>query len=219
LSIDEIHAARAKLVRYRWAQPMSERKAWLIDLDGTLYVPFPVKLAMAAELALLGAGAALLLRRFRHEHEAVRSLGLVGDPFRHQIERTAAALGLSTDEVEGRVRTWMIERPGKWLRLFRRRSLLAEIAAFRRAGGKTALVSDYPATQKLRSLDSLELFDVVVASGEPGGPDRLKPHPSGMLRAADQLGVSAADCLVIGDRKDADGVAAQAAGMAFRLVR
>jgi putative hydrolase of the HAD superfamily len=219
LSIDEIHAARAKLVSYRWAQPMSERKAWLIDLDGTLYVPFPVKLAMAAELALLGAGAALLLRRFRHEHEAVRSLGLDGDPFRHQIERTAAALGLSTDEVEGRVRTWMIERPGKWLRLFRRRSLLAEIAAFRRAGGKTALVSDYPATQKLRSLDSLELFDVVVASGEPGGPDRLKPHPSGMLRAADQLGVSAADCLVIGDRKDADGVAAQAAGMAFRWVR
>jgi putative hydrolase of the HAD superfamily len=219
LSIDEIHAARAKLVSYRWAQPMSERKAWLIDLDGTLYVPFPVKLAMAAELALLGAGAALLLRRFRHEHEAVRSLGLDGDPFRHQIERTAAALGLSTDEVEGRVRTWMIERPGKWLRLFRRRSLLAEIAAFRRAGGKTALVSDYPATQKLRSLDSLELFDVVVASGEPGGPDRLKPHPSGMLRAADQLGVSAADCLVIVDRKDADGVAAQAAGMAFRWVR
>jgi putative hydrolase of the HAD superfamily len=204
---------------YRYHAVTPERKAWLIDLDGTLYVPFPVKLAMAAELALLGAGAALLLRRFRHEHEAVRSLGLEGDPFRHQIERTAAALGLSTDEVEGRVRTWMIDRPGKWLRLFRRRSLLAEIAAFRHAGGKTALVSDYPASQKLRSLGSLELFDVVVASGEPGGPSRLKPHPSGMLRAADQLGVSAADCLVIGDRTDADGVAAQAAGMAFRLVR
>lgn len=206
-------------MRYGYHAVTPERKAWLVDLDGTLYVPFPVKLAMAAELALLGAGAALLLRRFRHEHEAVRSLGLEGDPFRHQIERTATALGLSTDEVEGRVRTWMIERPGKWLRMFRRRSLLSEIAAFRRAGGKTALVSDYPASQKLRALRSLELFDVVVASGEPGGPARLKPHPSGMLRAADQLGVPASDCLVIGDREDADGVAAQAAGMAFRLVR
>jgi putative hydrolase of the HAD superfamily len=196
-----------------------ERKAWLVDLDGTLYVPLPVKLAMACELALLGGAAALLLRRFRHEHEAVRALGLEGDPFRLQVERTATALGVSTDEVEGRVRTWMIERPGKWLRLFRRRALLAEIAAFRRAGGKTALVSDYPASEKLRALRSHELFDVVVASGEAGGPSRLKPHPNGMLRAAEQLGVSAAECLVIGDRKDADGVAAQAAGMAFRLVR
>jgi putative hydrolase of the HAD superfamily len=206
-------------MRYGYHAVTPERKAWLVDLDGTLYVPFPVKLAMAAELALLGAGAALLLRRFRHEHEAVRSLGLEGDPFRYQIERTATALGVSTDEVEGRVRTWMIERPGKWLRLFRRRSLLREIEAYRRAGGKTALVSDYPASQKLRALDSLELFDVVVASGEPGGPSRLKPHPSGMLRAAAELGVSASECLVIGDRTDADGVAAQAAGMAFRLVR
>jgi HAD superfamily hydrolase (TIGR01549 family) len=206
-------------MRYGYHAVTPERKAWLVDLDGTLYVPLPVKLVMAGELALLGTGAALLLRRFRHEHEEVRALGLEGDPFRHQVERTAVALGVSTDEVEGRVRTWMIERPGKWLHLFRRRSLLSVIAAFRRSGGRTALVSDYPASQKLRALDSHELFDVVVASGEPGGPSRLKPHPNGVLRAAEQLGVSAAECLVIGDRTDADGVAAEAAGMAFRLVR
>jgi putative hydrolase of the HAD superfamily len=206
-------------MRYGYHAVTPERKAWLVDLDGTLYVPGPVKLAMGAELALLGLGSARLLRRFRHEHEAVRALGLEGDPFRHQIERTAEALGVSLEEVEGRVRTWMIERPGKWLRLFRRRRLLLEIEAFRRAGGKTALVSDYPATTKLRALGSHELFDVVVASGEPDGPSRLKPHPSGMLRAAEKLGIPAGECLVIGDRADADGMAAQAAGMAFRLVR
>ena len=70
----------------------------------------------------------------------------------------------------------------------------------------------------LRMQGVRELFDVVVASGEPGGPSRLKPHPGGMLKAADALGVAPRDCLVIGDREDADGVAAQAAGMAFRLV-
>jgi HAD superfamily hydrolase (TIGR01509 family) len=113
----------------------------------------------------------------------------------------------------------MIERPAKWLPLFRRRELLAEIDAFRARGGRTALVSDYPARRKLEALGASRLFDVVVASGEPDGPPRLKPHPGGMLRAAAALGVTPARCLVLGDRPDADGKAANAAGMAFRHVR
>jgi HAD superfamily hydrolase (TIGR01549 family) len=190
--------------------------AWLVDLDGTLYRAGPVRLAMAAELALFGAPSALLLRRFRKEHERVRELGLEGDPFRLQIERTAEAVGRPSDEIELLVRSWMIERPARWLGLFRRTGLLREIADFRAAGGRTALVSDYPARRKLEALGAAELFDVVVASGEPGGPLRLKPHPSGMLRAAEALEVAPERCLVIGDRKDADGLAAESAGMAFR---
>ncbi|HEV8245640.1 MAG TPA: HAD family hydrolase, partial [Polyangiaceae bacterium] len=80
-------------------------------------------------------------------------------------------------------------------------------------------VSDYPAQRKLAALGTPELFDVVVASGEPGGPRRLKPHPEGFLRAAEALGVAPARCLVIGDREDADGLAARAAGMGFRLMK
>jgi HAD superfamily hydrolase (TIGR01549 family) len=113
----------------------------------------------------------------------------------------------------------MIERPGRWLAAFRRRALLAEIEAFRSAGGRTALVSDYPARRKLEALGASALFDAVVASGEPGGPRRLKPHPDGYLRAAELLEVEPVSCLVIGDRDDADGEAARAAGMAFRRIR
>jgi HAD superfamily hydrolase (TIGR01549 family) len=195
-----------------------EHDAWLVDLDGTLYRAGPLKLAMAAELAFFGVTSAALLRRFRKEHEHVRELGLEGDPFRIQILRTAEALGRSPDEIESVVRNWMIERPSRWLARFRRTSLLEEIAAFRAQGGRTALVSDYPARRKLEALGASELFDVVVASGEPGGPERLKPHPSGMLRAAAALEVPPARCLVIGDRDDADGRAAASAGMAFRLM-
>src|SRR5690606_40516027 len=53
--------------------------------------------------------------------------------------------------------------------------------------------------------------------GESGGPSALKPAPDGYLKAALSLGVSPEHCLVIGDRDDADGAAARAAGMAFRL--
>lgn len=194
------------------------RKAWLVDLDGTLYAPVPVKLMIAAELVAAGWAAAPVLRRFREEHERVRELELEGDPFALQIARTAEGLGRSEADVEGYVRDWMIERPGRWLAAFRRRPLLAEIEEFRRAGGRTALVSDYPATRKLEALGASSLFDAVVASGEPGGPRRLKPHPDGLLRAATLLSVEPTECLVIGDREDADGAAARAAGMSFRRI-
>ena len=197
----------------------SGHDAWLVDLDGTLYVQAPVRLAMAAELSLLGWRSVRLLRQFRREHENVRSLGLEGDPFRLQVERTAEILRAPASLVEASVRDWMIERPAKWLSMFRRRELIAEIEAFRGRGGRTALVSDYPALKKLEALGARALFDVVIASGEPDGPTRLKPHPSGMLRAAAALGVEPVRCLVIGDRPDADGRAATAAGMAFRHVR
>jgi HAD superfamily hydrolase (TIGR01549 family) len=195
-----------------------EHDAWLVDLDGTLYAQAPVRLAMAAELSLLGWNALRVLKRFRQEQEALRALELDGDPFTLQLERTAAALGEPRDAVEALVRAWMIERPGKWLSLFRRRALLEEIRAFQAGGGRTALVSDYPARRKLAALGAAPLFDVIVASGEPEGPTRLKPHPSGVLRAAAALGVAPKRCLVIGDRADADGAAARTAGMAFRQI-
>ena len=173
---------------------------------------------MAAELALVGWSSVRILSRFRREQEALRDLDLDGNPFRLQVERTAQALGKAAADVEARVRDWMIERPSRWLPLFRRRALLEEIGAFRSAGGRTAVVSDYPARRKLDALGATALFDVVIASGEPDGPPRLKPHPGGFLRAAAALGVEATQCLVIGDRPDADGLAAKNAGMAFRLV-
>ena len=35
----------------------TEKKAWLLDLDGTIYRAKPLKVAMAAELALAGSKA------------------------------------------------------------------------------------------------------------------------------------------------------------------
>lgn len=194
-------------------------EAWLLDLDGTLYEAPWVKVMMGAELLLGGWGAVRPLRRFRREHEAIRDQGEPGDPFRLQLSRTAQALDMEQAKLERMVQQWMIERPGKWIARFKRGQLFDEIVAFRARGGKTAVVSDYPARSKLAALGATELFDAVVASGEPGGPRRLKPDPDGYLRAAEALGVSPDRCLVIGDRDDADGAAARSAGMQFRLMR
>src|SRR5687767_3956143 len=147
---------------------MEHYEAWLIDLDGTLYEARWVKLAMAAELAVAGWGAIRTLQSFRGMHERLRELAEDHDsPYHAQIERTASHLGISSAEVERRVEEWMIRRPGKWIRMFRRHELVSEISAFRGAGGRTALVSDYPARTKLVALGVPELFDAIVASGEP----------------------------------------------------
>jgi HAD superfamily hydrolase (TIGR01549 family) len=194
--------------------------AWLVDLDGTLYHPKPVKMAMAGQLLLFGAPRLRVIRAFRKQHERIREEGLdgEGDPFALQLRLTAEALGAEVEEVEAVIREWMVKRPGPWLRRFRRRGLLSEIADFRAHGGRTALVSDYPAREKLKALGGDSLFEVVVASGEEGGPKRLKPSPDGYLAAARALGVDPERCLVVGDRDDADGEAARRAGMAFREI-
>jgi len=198
---------------------MADHDAWLVDLDGTLYHATPVKFAMMCELMIGGVHVVQILRRFRQQHEVLRHEAPSGtSAYRIQLERAAAVSGMDVAAVEQAVVEWMHVRPGKWISRFRRDSLLDEIRAFRSSGGRTALVSDYPARQKLASLEATELFDVVIANGEPDGPSWIKPDPSGYLRAAERLGVAASRCLVIGDRQDADGAAARAAGMGFRRI-
>lgn len=179
---------------------------------------------MALELLLFGWGAIKTLRAFRHAHEALRaerveSAALALSPFQRQLDHAARQLGRSSQDVELVVREWMFRRPLKWVARSKRVELLEHLARFRAGGGKTALVTDYPASAKLAALGAVELFDLVVSNGEPGGPSKLKPDPEGYLSAAERLGIPADACLVIGDRDDADGAAARAAGMAVHLIR
>lgn len=204
----------------------SDYDAWLVDLDGTLYRPKLIKLLMAAELLLTGAWHIPLLRRFRKEHEKMReessttNAPLISSttPFDQQVQRTALATTKAEESVRTVVMDWMVQRPAKWLGWAKRQALLDEIAAFRTRGGRTALVSDYPARVKLEALGATPLFDAVIANGEHPELLQLKPQPDGYLLAARALGVPPEKCLVIGDRDDADGGAAQQAGMGFRKV-
>jgi HAD superfamily hydrolase (TIGR01549 family) len=197
-----------------------ETRAWLVDLDGTLYRHGPMKRRMALKLLLQSPTSLPLLRRFRKEHEGLRDRPPPDgtSPYDEQVTRTAAATGISAERVRQRVEDWMLERPGRLIRNYRRDDLVDDLITFRSRGGKTAVVSDYPARIKLAALEIADLFDVIVANGEEGGPLRLKPDPSGYLLAAKQLGVEPRHCLVIGDRVDADGAAAESAGMRFRHV-
>ncbi len=181
---------------------------------------------MALELMLFGWTALATIRAFRKAHEELRdeaerdeTLSFSPSPFDEQIRRAAIHCGSNEKRVRRLVNIWMFQRPGKWLRLSLRKELIREIEAYRAAGGKTALVTDYPAQVKLKSMGLEHLFDQVVASGETPQLERLKPAPDSIQLALKHANLQAEDALMIGDRLDADGAAAQAAGVAFRQVK
>lgn len=191
-----------------------------MDLDGTLYKPLSVKLAMGLSLLWSGRAALPGIKAFRAAHEQVRHTQLAPgvSPYQAQLEAAAQACGWSPEKLAQTVEEWMIRRPGPWLKRAMRHALVDEIRSFVQAGGRCALVSDYPASEKLRAMGLEALFEKVVCNGEPGGPSQLKPDPEGYQLAAKALGVDPAACLVIGDRDDADGEAARRAGMGFRRI-
>jgi len=176
---------------------------------------------MAVHVAAAGPLAFRIISRFRKEHEAMRMAMLAYEPspFEEQLVRTSRALAIDYSAVHATVIRLMFEQPLVLLPKFKRDDLLREIAVFREEGGRTAVVSDYPAKAKLEALGAAHLFDRIVACGEPDGPKRLKPAPDGFLLAAEVLRVEPSRCLVIGDRVDADGAASKAARMEFRHIR
>src|SRR5438105_2512418 len=109
-----------------------QHRAWLVDLDGTLYHQRWVRAAMAAELMLGNWSAVPLVRAFRRAQEEMRQQEPTdnGCPYERQLERTAQRLGVTPGHVRTAVERWMVERPLKWLRLFRRRQLIDEIRLF-----------------------------------------------------------------------------------------
>ena len=103
----------------------------------------------------------------------------------------------------------------RWPGLFRGSVVPMAVAGLLRAcdeaGLPRAIVSDYPALDKLAAM-GLGGWSAVVDCRALGA---LKPHPDGILAAAAQLGVRASELLHVGDRWDTDGGAAAAAGCRF----
>ena len=96
--------------------------------------------------------------------------------------------------------------------------VLPFIGYCKKLGVRLVVLSDYGHTiEKLQALGlEQSLFDWVVSAPELGG---LKPAPQLMARVAEQMGVQANQCLVIGDREDTDGELAHVVNAGFYLVK
>ena len=105
---------------------------------------------------------------------------------------------------------WIEERPLSYLARCRYPGLQELFPAFRRKKKIVGIFSDYPADGKLAALG---LSADLVISARDDRVRILKPHPRGLQVLLSEAGVKPQSALLIGDRPERDGFAAQRAGV------
>ncbi|MCK9374516.1 MAG: HAD family phosphatase [Syntrophobacterales bacterium] len=195
--------------------PAGIPQAVIFDVDGTLYDQRRLRLWMLREMfrCVLSQPARLaelrilwLFRTMREKHAAEAAADLES----RQYAWAAQAAGVSPEKVRDVVKYWMFERPLAYLRSCRYPGAQALFSQFQEQGIPIGVFSDYPALDKLRTL---ELTAQVVVSATCPEVSRLKPDPAGLLVAAAKLGAPPPECLFIGDQEAKDGECARRAGM------
>jgi phosphoglycolate phosphatase/putative hydrolase of the HAD superfamily len=195
-------------------------RAVIFDVDGTLYDLKMVQRIMLFRLARFyivrpwRCYDVFILYKFRRNREEMSVQG-IRNIEREQFSRVAAKTGASETRVRSVVGQWIIEAPLPFLRRCRYEGVDEFFGVLRKSGVRVAAMSDYPATAKIAALGLKA--DAIVSAVDPS-VDRFKPDPAGFLTAARMLAVEPKDVLVIGDRMDRDGIAAERAGMRCLLI-
>lgn len=190
-------------------------KAVIFDVDGTLYDQRKLRIRIISDmfLAVLLAPGRLselkILYHFRRARE--KNCGsTAGDIAWRQYAWAAEKTGCKPERVQRVVEKWMHVLPLKHLPTCRYSGASDVFHHLKRRRVGIGVFSDYPAEAKLSAMG---LAADVIVSAVDEDVDRLKPHPRGLLLAAEKLQTPVSRCLFIGDRDDKDGECARRAGM------
>ena len=188
-----------------------QKKALIVDLDGTLYYQKPVQICMALELL------SYYLSHFWHINELFLILKYRNQHNNNQtFELSSFALSQKKDIpfIERLVQTWLFDKPLKWIKLFADKDLIKTLNKIKQQI-PIIIYSDYQTHEKLKTLSFEPSFEF---SYDKKNICFLKPNPQGLKFIADQLSLSAKDILVIGDRQDKDGLAAANFGAEYLIL-
>jgi phosphoglycolate phosphatase/putative hydrolase of the HAD superfamily len=204
---------------------MRALKAVLFDLDGTLYDARRLRRRIATRMlaALLrspaeGIAAIRAIGGYRRAHEQLRGAAPPGDDLAAaQLARAAELAGMPEHAVQKHLGRWFEREAIAILREIGPAETRPMLQRLRDRGLRLAVVSDYPAVEKLHALGLEHCFDSVV-SAQDAGVQRLKPDPGGLLAALGRIEVVPGEAIYVGDRMDVDGACARAAGVEFVLL-
>lgn len=171
---------------------ITDYKAIIVDLDGTLYYQKPVRLAMATVMAsrFWRIKDFLIVKKYREMFEQ----GLTEE------ER----MKLLPDGADKIINEWMIQRPLKYVRKYRDKEMIADLDGLIASGFTVIVCSDYPVKEKLGAI-GFEPHHAYSATDL----GCMKPDAEGLARVLRKLGIKPDDCLVIGDRYEKDGLLAR----------
>lgn len=201
----------------RWPAPPPA--GVVVDLDDTIYPQaaflYGATRAVGRAGAALGLDAGALTR-------ALRSELLAGSDRGRTIDRALLACRVPPERVADLLPTLVAAfssyRP---LRLPVYAGARAALDTLHAHYPLACLTDGDPGIQraKLAATGLAERFDALVISDELAGRAARKPHPGGLLRIAELLGVPAQALVVIGDRPEKDVAVAQAVGARSIRVR
>ncbi len=194
-----------------------EYKAYIIDLDGTLYFQRPLRLSMLKELICF-----YLLHPFKikelfalKEYRSIREKRMYAeeeDFSEKQILYLADRFKMDPGYLRNMLVNWMEEVPLKYIKKYRNKDLIAFLEKKRNEGAVTVVYSDYPVSAKLEALEFRPDQAFYSADPEIGC---MKPDEKGLLYIISMLGEKKEDILFIGDRQEKDGECARRAGVDF----
>jgi len=186
-------------VRQIIRKKLQEYRLLILDMDGTLYYQFPLRLCMCIEMAFFYV---VHIRRIA-ELFAIKN-------FRKKYEK-----GILEKETPA-ISYWMQGRPLRYITLFRDRKLLSLVRQLREQGAKIAIYSDYPVQKKIAALPDLTADYCFCAAD--AAIQCLKPNTHGLkniLRITDE---AVDNSLFIGDRYEKDGKCAEGVGMDYIIL-
>jgi putative hydrolase of the HAD superfamily len=196
------------------------------DLDGTLYPNYRLNLALIPFLLrewpfLLAFGKARDIIRAAQENETPVPAGTRGfkdapDFYTTQARLIAGILRAEPARIQEKTET-LIYRG--WEPLFKKIKLFPAVketlGAFRDAGLRQGLLSDFPPERKLEHLGISAYWDAALCSERSG---RLKPDPRPFWELADALGLPPERLLYVGNSLRYDIRGAKKAGMKTALI-
>lgn len=205
-------------------------EVYVFDLDGTLYDQPRLRIRMATRLLQyyllhpFKLSELLMLQRFRSVKDKWNSDSSVqpkqdnngldevdADVCRYISEKS----GKDYKMLSAVIKRWIYDDPLTVLYDERDKKLIEDIDRLKAAGKKIVIFSDYPVKEKLAAI-GLEVDAFYSSTDKEIG--ELKPSPKGIDIIISDFNVEKSKIVMIGDRMEKDGRAAENAGIDYVIL-
>ena len=175
---------------------ITDYKALVLDMDGTLYYQIPLRICMAFEIFFY----------------YICHLNKISDLFAVYKYRKKNESG-ELQKQDSNIVVWMQEKPKKYIRFFCDKKLIKFARIMQQRGVKIVVYSDYPLKEKLEAL--LPFKPDFAFSADDAEIQCLKPDTKGLLYIVNVLNLPVEDIVFIGDRFEKDAECAKQTGMDY----
>lgn len=188
-----------------------QKKALIVDLDGTLYYQRPVQICIGLELLIYYLFHFWRIKElkqiliYRHQHNTQTNF---------DIRTFCKQQKTDIKTIQSLVQKWLFLKPLKWIKIFADKNLIYYLKE-KQKSIPVVIYSDYETKEKLNALNFKPNFKF---SYDGTNIRYLKPNPQGLTYIANNLNLLPENILIIGDRFDKDGLAASAFGSEFLIL-